>query len=44
MQDLVEFLKAQNKENAGQQEQANGAMGNMKVPTMKVPSMKMPKL
>jgi hypothetical protein len=44
MKDLVEFLKSQNKENAGQQEQANSAMPNMKMPSMKMPSMKMPKL
>lgn len=44
MKELVEFLKTQNKENAGQQESAQGMTSGMKMPNMKMPNMKMPKM
>lgn len=40
----MEDMKAKNDANSGEQDQASGMMGNLKVPNMKVPNMKMPKL
>ena len=42
--DLVDHMKTENKQNAGQQEQTNDMMGSIKMPSMKMPSMKMPKM
>ena len=42
--DLVDHMKMENKQNAGQQEQTNDMMGSMKMPNLKMPSMKMPKM
>jgi len=44
VKDLLEFLKKQNDQNAGQQEQSNEMMSNMKIPNMKIPNMKIPSL
>lgn len=44
VKDLLDFLKKQNDQNSGQQEQANDMMGKMKMPNMKVPNMKIPSL
>lgn len=44
VKDLIEHIKAENKQNEGQQEATSGMMSNMKMPNMKMPNMKMPKL
>jgi len=44
VKELIEHIKAENKQNQGQNEAATGGMSGMKMPNMKVPSMKMPKL
>lgn len=44
VKDLVEHLKAENKQNEGHQEATAGMMSNMKMPNIKMPNMKMPKL
>ena len=42
--DLVDHMKTENKQNAGQHEQANEMQNSMKMPSMKMPNMKMPKM
>ena len=37
--DLVDHMKMENKQNAGQQEQASEMTGSMKMPSMKMPKM-----
>jgi hypothetical protein len=44
VKDLIEHIKAENKQNEGQQDATSGMMNNMKMPNMKMPNMKMPKL
>ena len=44
VKDLVEHMKQENKQNAGQQEQAGDMMSKMKVPNLKMPNIKVPKL
>jgi hypothetical protein len=44
VKDLIEHIKAENKQNEGQQDAQSGMMNNMKMPNMKMPNMKMPKL
>jgi hypothetical protein len=44
VKDLIEHIKAENKQNEGQNDSTAGMMNNMKMPSMKMPSMKMPKL
>ena len=44
VKELLEHMKRENEANKGQQDQASGVMGGMKMPNMKIPSMKMPKM